>query len=425
MIKKIIYTLAGILVFVGIILLTINFMNFTDPTKVAIIRNLLPKQFKDLIKERVCLYRYHESLEYKNERIFPQTQFVKLNYSEIKIKGLESQSREFYFKDTKRYGQKVVSFYIETFDDNNILVAKSGATFLDNSLNFLKDKKVKTLEINNNLPKNISVDDTMIYKNKIFFSFRKRNESCENRQIYSADLNFNFLNFEEFYSHGTTKKCEIDHSVEGGRMALYDDNGDLSFIISTNYPNDENHKLLKNYSKPRETVMLLINYETKKFRIFTSGHRNPQGLLVNEKNMIISTEHGPRGGDEINKIIEGNHYGWPFASYGVGGDNLNLNHSDHGFTEPIYAFVPSIGISQIIKVPEEFTPEWPNSYLVTSLKRGVIYRVVFDKNYSRIITMERMRIGKRIRDIAYNKKYKSFLLALENESGSIGYISAN
>ena len=50
---------------------------------------------------------------------------------------------------------------------------------------------------------------------------------------------------------------------------------------------------------------------------------------------------------------------------------------------------------------------------------------MFDENYSRVITMEKMRIGKRIRDIAYNKKYNSFLLALENESGSVGFISVH
>ena len=45
------------------------------------------------------------------------------------------------------------------------------------------------------------------------------------------------------------------------------------------------------------------------------GHRNPQGLLVFD-NIVLSTEHGPRGGDEINKIMFGKNYGWPISSYG-------------------------------------------------------------------------------------------------------------
>jgi len=265
----------------------------------------------------------------------------------------------------------------------------------------------------------------MLYKGQIFISFRNRSKSCDNREIYVADVNFNFLNFKEFYSHGSALKCEIPYGVGGGVMTLYNDNDIPSIIVSTNYPNNESHILLKNYNKKKETIMLLINLKTKKSRPFTVGHRNPQGLFVNKKNIIISTEHGPRGGDEINKITEGNNYGWPSRSYGEGGDNFVSNHSKHGFVEPIYSFVPAVAISQIIRVPEEFSPRWQNSYLITTLRGVAIYRIVFDENYSRVITMEKMRIGKRIRDIAYNKKYNSFLLALENESGSVGFISVH
>ena len=50
--------------------------------------------------------------------------------------------------------------------------------------------------------------------------------------------------------------------------------------------------------------------------IFTLGHRNPQGLTkINES--IFSVEHGPKGGDELNKIIKNKNYGWPAVSYGT------------------------------------------------------------------------------------------------------------
>ena len=171
----------------------------------------------------------------------------------------------------------------------------------------------------------------------------------------------------------------------------------------------------------------------KDVQTFSSGHRNPQGLLVNENNIILSTEHGPRGGDEINKIEEGKNYGWPKASYGENyNENYNemdkykyeKNHLSFGFQEPIYSFTPSIAISQIIKVPEEFSSRWKNNYLITTLRSLSLFRVIFDDKYSRIINMEKITVGKRIRDIAYNKKYNSFLLALEDETGSIAAISA-
>ena len=57
--------------------------------------------------------------------------------------------------------------------------------------------------------------------------------------------------------------------------------------------------------------------------IFSKGHRNPQGLIVLEE-VILETEHGPKGGDEINKIIYKGNYGWPISSYG---EKYNSNKS--------------------------------------------------------------------------------------------------
>ena len=63
--------------------------------------------------------------------------------------------------------------------------------------------------------------------------------------------------------------------------------------------------------------VLYIDENTRKSRVFSMGHRNAQGLLVNNhKKFILSTEHGPRGGDEVNLILDGKNYGWPIYSYG-------------------------------------------------------------------------------------------------------------
>lgn len=91
---------------------------------------------------------------------------------------------------------------------------------------------------------------------------------------------------------------------------------------------------------------------------FSKGHRVPQGLTkINE--FIFSVEHGPKGGDKLNRIIENANYGWPIVSYGTnylrenGGDGRSfpLNHELNNFSEPIIAFVPSIGISSVNNCP--------------------------------------------------------------------------
>ena len=125
---------------------------------------------------------------------------------------------------------------------------------------------------------------------------------------------------------------------------------------------------------------------------------DPQGLTV-FNNVILSTEHGPRGGDEVNKIIEGKNYGWPLVSYGENyNDNFYekdeykflKNHKEHGFEEPIYSFVPSIGISQLIYVPERFSKRWKDNFLISSLRSGSLFRVYFNDNFTKILSMEKL-----------------------------------
>ena len=92
--------------------------------------------------------------------------------------------------------------------------------------------------------------------------------------------------------------------------------------------------------------IIFVDIETKEVTQISKGHRNPQGLAVKE-NIILSTEHGPRGGDEINKIIYGKNYGWPISSYGLPYKNeknvkFYKSHKDRGFEEPIYIAWASI-----------------------------------------------------------------------------------
>ena len=80
--------------------------------------------------------------------------------------------------------------------------------------------------------------------------------------------------------------------------------------------------------------------------------------------------------------------------------------------------MPSIGINQIIRVPTEFSNLWSNNFLVTSLNGRSIYKIILDSTYNKILSMEKIYIGKRIRDIIYNKKTNVFLLALEGKKNS-------
>ena len=174
--------------------------------------------------------------------------------------------------------------------------------------------------------------------------------------------------------------------------------------------------------------ILFIDFETKQPIIYSMGHRTPQGLYVSEE-VVLAAEHGPRGGDEINRIVFGGNYGWPISSYGEPyfhqefyDDENSKNeffykksHENESYLEPVFAFVPSIGINQIIEVPSKFSYFWRNNFLITSLNGRSVYRANFSNDYLKIISLEKIFIGKRIRDIIYNENSNIFLLALEGK----------
>ena len=111
------------------------------------------------------------------------------------------------------------------------------------------------------------------------------------------------------------------------------------------------------------------------FEIISMGHRNPQGLYFDkESNIILESEHGPKGGGELNLINLNNskkdipNYGWPVVSGGehYGGKDalrnkkkykkypLHKSHTKYGFIEPLKDFTPSIGASEIVKIANSF-----------------------------------------------------------------------
>lgn len=438
--KVIIWLLISTLSFI-VIITPLYYINQKDPEKIRFIKKFIPNEIKFFVKSKIffmekntlksfegILIKLMKEKNLVNVELFPQTQFLNLSYKEIPVKNLEVNDARY-----KNLSENISTFFVETKNDEIFLVSSKGETFFYDASYILQNKNQEQFLIDNNLPKNIAVTDTMIYKDEIFIAFVNRNFSCESMEIFKAPLNKDSLNFSEFYTQGGEGTCE--QNPLGGRIAIFNDNGNESILVTLKDPESKNYFILDQYNENLEykfCIVLLIDLKTRKSRIISAGHRNPQGLFVNEKNTILLTEHGPRGGDEINKIIEGKNYGWPLASYGENyKNNFNSNdiykfkksHKKFGFEEPIYSFVPSIGISQIIETPKEFSKRWTNSYLVTSLKGSSIYRIIFNESFDKIITMEKIRVGKRIRDIVYNKKYNFFLLALEDGNGNIGVLS--
>jgi len=193
------------------------------------------------------------------------------------------------------------------------------------------------------------------------------------------------------------------YDTSGGRIALLDPSRLLlsvgSFGLSEPYERSR-------IEKADHGKILELHRKTWSRRVFTTGHRNPQGLLVTG-DRIWSTEHGPQGGDELNLIEAGSDYGWPFVSYGTDYGKKTLSSGatpgDHsGFREPIHSWVSSVGISNLIEVSSGLFPMWRGDLLIGALNGlgngNALFRVRLLEG--RVVTVERIPMaGRKVRDL--------------------------
>ncbi len=191
----------------------------------------------------------------------------------------------------------------------------------------------------------------------------------------------------------------------GGRLALLNDTQLLMTVGDHFYDAIHNDNLVQDPNASYGKVMrisLAENVADSRASMYSMGHRNPQGLYVDGQGNIWSTEHGPRGGDELNLVEEGVDYGWPVVSYGTDYSTVDwpehLNWAEHeGFREPVMAWVPSIAANSVIRLEDSGFARWDNDLLVTSLKDKSIHRLHLVDG--RVVVWERISIGSRVRDL--------------------------
>jgi glucose/arabinose dehydrogenase len=114
--------------------------------------------------------------------------------------------------------------------------------------------------------------------------------------------------------------------------------------------------------------------------IWSWGHRNSQGLALDEKGRLWTNAHGARGGDEVNLIRKGRNYGWPVISYGrhYSGARIGEGTTKAGMEQPAFYWDPSIAPSGLVIYSGKLWPEWEGDFLNGSLKFGLISRLTGD-----------------------------------------------
>jgi hypothetical protein len=384
------------------------------------IEKILPDFLKKIIPWKTVEYFYefkNANKAIKNYNYFynalflPETHFRNLNLNKIDV----------YFDGKKIINKKI---FLSLHSDDIYFTTNSGEIFKLEESDIIKNKKIEIKLLKSNLQRifsfNFYILDTFIDNNTFYISIgfddikKDSKKICKNFSILRSNIN-SYFEFEKIF---TNTKC-AEHEIVGGRMQkiLFEKKNYLIFSLSdiANDLDNSDPQLLDNFFGK----INYINLENLESGIFSLGHRNPQGLSVNN-NIILSTEHGPRGGDEINLIEKGKNYGWPVASYGKAYFTKDLtyknSHNKYGYKEPVFSFLSAIGISELIKIPNSFfnNTDLENTYLISSLFGRSLFLTNFDEKFTKVTFIEKIYIGERIRDLIYLEKNKIVLLSLEN-----------
>lgn len=174
--------------------------------------------------------------------------------------------------------------------------------------------------------------------------------------------------------------------------------------------------------------LVRVAIATGEAKVLAQGFRAPQGLTRDDNGVIWATEHGPEGGDELNVLKAGNNYGAPYVSYGLHyGNRINTRDrqragAHHGYTRPIFSWIPSIGVSALVANDRDIYPLWEDDLLVGSLTGSggaghALFRV--RRSGTSVRYVERIPVGKRIRDIT---RMPDGRIALLLDMGSILFL---
>ena len=162
--------------------------------------------------------------------------------------------------------------------------------------------------------------------------------------------------------------------------------------------------------------------------IWSYGHRSPQGLAIHPvTGDLWETEHGPQGGDELNRIEPGNNYGWPVVgrgvNYGEFGRPIHVGITEEGMTDPTRFWVPSIATSGLMIYSGDKFPLWYGSIFSGALAGEQLARLHMDDSYRNVTVEETLAYGiGRIRDVRQGPDGYVYLAISDRQAGETAVV---
>ncbi len=376
---------------------------FENPDKIELIKNFYKKN-KTPVSEKI-----------KSESVTIEANSFALKYEKI-ITLSHKTSFIIYEKNNEKFNENLVKIYTQ----NGYLISK------------LKPEKIK-LPKTFTLQRNGGVKTIISTKSNKFALISNNKGKC----FYASLVDIS-TSKEIFKSQCLPdEKKKTDFNGLGSSNVQTNKNIYLSIGTPT-----QNSKLIDGLAQDKNSIFgKIIEIDEKslnnlnlKYKIYSLGHRNPQGLSILNKK-IFSVEHGPKGGDELNLIQNKNNYGWPVVSYGTKymydekGKSYDINHEEKNFTEPLFALVPSVGISSLNNCPKILKNYYNKNCLMAlslygnSLRPGrSIIIFLLNNSLDKIHSVEKIYLGDqmKLRHFVTNKKNELY----EDDEGNI-FVSAD
>jgi hypothetical protein len=245
--------------------------------------------------------------------------------------------------------------------------------------------------------------DILIYKDQFYATYDKYNLSEDRVRFFVSRVELGGK-WEDIYISPPIP-TEMFTLGCGGAMAMNEQANQLFFSIG-DFSLDRANGLPSDYAAQSDEHpwghILRLNLNDLKTDLFSKGHRNPLGLAFLDTGELLSSEMGPKGGDEINIISEGKNYGWPFASFGTYYESFDRYLSPNGtnafetFEDPRYSFIPSIAPTSLFQ-SKTFSESWQGNLVMGSLKAESLFSIFYKSG--RVIFVEQIPLGRRIRDL--------------------------
>ncbi|ASJ70702.1 Soluble aldose sugar dehydrogenase YliI [Granulosicoccus antarcticus IMCC3135] len=161
--------------------------------------------------------------------------------------------------------------------------------------------------------------------------------------------------------------------------------------------------------------------------IWSYGHRNPQAIVVHpDTGKVLSHEHGPAGGDEVNRMEPGLNYGWPIATYGDDYSGAAISPFTHypGTEQPLLHWTPSIAPAGMAIGHGDAFPALQGDWLVAALKAREVRRVHINEDQSLTQQSLLTELGKRLRDIRVASDGTLYILT-DSSEGKVLHVTPN